>query len=317
VRPDATPATAWLGRTEGIRFSDGDLFADQASGGVLQFTTEGQPVQSFGSRRGGGPGELQGVDAFDVDGDVVAVLDRANLKAALFGRDAEVRAEFRVAPDYLAIVNLPDGLVGLVPGLDDSAVDVYDRSGELVRTLADASALPLRCARGDTCTAAESRCSGCMAAGLTGGGIAILNSEEAILVVIGPRGQVEARIDFPRDDPLVRGWAEADAPFTEQAQAEANARSGVGERTEILKSYFTWMDAVGDRLILSVVPSATEYRARGYELWVVEPRSGRYDRFGYPERGPGFFATGDGKRLVYAVDPREGSIFAAAVPEGP
>jgi hypothetical protein len=142
--------------------------------------------------------------------------------------------------------------------------------------------------------------------------IVLFNKDQAIITALTRDGKIAWRRDYQRDDPLLSSWVEADEPVRERMEREAASRAGSRvARTEVIKSYFLDVEASGDdHLTVAVVPSADEFRRRGYEVWRIDARDGTYRRYGYPRPGVGFLVAGQPNDRVLALEPGTGGVFS-------
>jgi hypothetical protein len=201
----------------------------------------------------------------------------------------------------------------LMPGQDGSALDVLSvADGEFTGTLGRWNALPLRCDDDESqCRLEAAACRGCEVV-TNRDQIVLLNTDQAILTALTVDGEIAWRRDYQRDDPLLSSWVEADEPIRERMEREEATRAPSGvARTEVLKSYFLDVESTGDdHLIVAVVPSADEFRRRGFEVWRIDARDGTYERYGYPRPGVGFLVAGHPADRLLALEPATGGLFS-------
>ncbi|MFW6090080.1 MAG: hypothetical protein ACODAB_10025, partial [Gemmatimonadota bacterium] len=276
---------------------------------VVEFTSDGTLVTTYGGSRGRGPEEIYRPTGFAFNDSVLAVLDVGNQKTLLYSRQGIFTGIVPSAAQYRDVAMLGEDLV-LVPGQDGALVDVASpaESDVALESMGDAADLPVRC-DGEDCPRLRSMCTGCQIAAAGDSSFVITNIEESIIAVFDRSGQLLQRMDFLVDDPVVRGWHEEDLPLIRQENEES------GGRTELLKTYFLSVQPVGEmRIGTAVAPSGPVVHESGYEYWLIDLDAGTVERYGLPRQRLGYRAVGDGP--VYALDMNDGGIYQLTMPSG-
>ena len=150
VRQDASEATAWLGRLRDLRHdpaSDHLLGVDIDDQLIVEFTTGGEFAGVFG-RYGEGPGELRNVEAFEVTGHHVVVLDRGNGKLVVFDRSTRwMVTEVPLNRGTLDLTMLDDTLVAVMPGPEGTLYERIGIDGRIAGAFGDGGFVGSSCGR--------------------------------------------------------------------------------------------------------------------------------------------------------------------------
>lgn len=312
VVPGLDSSNHWFGRVLELSrdTSAGTLLAlDPQTVRVVEFTTDGTLVTTYGGSRGRGPEEIYRVAGFAFNDSLLAILDVGNQKTLLYSRSGDFEGLVSAEAQYRDVAILGQDLL-LVPGQDGAVVDVASPASPDAETvsLGEGADLPVRCA-GDDCARLRSMCTGCQITAAGDSSFVITNIEESVVAVFDRSGQLRQRMDFLVDDPVIRGWHEEDLPLIQRENEES------GGRTELLKTYFLSVQPIGDlRVGTAVAPSGPVVHESGYEYWIIDLDAGTVERYSLPRQRLGYRTVGDGP--VYALNMDDGGIYQLTMPAG-
>ncbi len=140
IQPDTSETTAWLGRPTKLQHDPvtGHLLAlERDDQRIVEFTTEGRFLGSFGGR-GGGPGELRNLLAFEIGADHVTTLDVGNGKLVIFNRDTrEMVTEIRLQHSPRDITTIADTLLAVLPGPEGALFEFFHTDGRRLGSVGD------------------------------------------------------------------------------------------------------------------------------------------------------------------------------------
>lgn len=310
VVPGLDSTNNWFGRVLELSHDSatGNLLAlDPQRVRIVEFTTDGTLVTTYGGSRGRGPEDIYRPAGFAFNDSLLAILDVGNQKTLLYSRSGDFEGIVSAAAQYRDVAILGEELL-LVPGRDGALVDVAspaepDAPVESVGAGAD---LPVRC-EGVDCPQLRSMCTGCQVTAASDSSFVITNIEQSIVAVFDRSGELQQRMDFLVDDPVIRGWHQEDLPLIQRENEES------GGRTELLKTYFLSVQPIADsRLGTAVAPSGPVVHESGYEYWIIDLAAGTVERYGFPRQKLGYRAVGDGP--VYALDMEDGGIYRLLAP---
>lgn len=312
--PGLDEETSWFGLVQDLRFDTltGNLLALDAQGGrVVEFSSSGNLVTSYGGTKGQGPDEVSRLVDFAFNDSTLVLLDAGNTKTLIYSRTGEFRRSQPVGSGYRSVALHGNRLL-YVPGTagvaDARAVSAPD--GDQPRSLGSSSDLPIRCEGEEECASLRRVCTGCEVLSVNDSVFAIANLEQSMIATFTSDGERTKLVDLLRDDPVLREWQEQDRAFIEQANAES------GGRTVTLKTYFFGFEPLGGWGIASAVaPSGPMFRERGYEYWIIDLRTWARHRFTYPEKDLGLKVAGFDP--LYALNREDGGIYRLAMPDAP
>lgn len=312
IVPGLDEETSWFGTVQELAFDTltrNLLALDMQEGRVVEFSTGGNLVATYGGTKGRGPEEVSRLAGFAFNDSIVVLLDAGNTKTLIYSRAGEFRRILPALATYRDVALHGDQLL-FVPG-SDGLVDVrtLDAAGDgPIETLGDAADLPVRC-QGAECATLRRLCTGCEVIAVNDSLFAIANLEQSMIATFTSDGERLHLEDLILEDPVVRRWHEQDRELIEEANAES------GGRTITLKTYFFGFEPVGTwRIASAVVPSGQVFRDRGYEYWIIDLRTWEKRRLSFPEKELGLRAAGAGP--VYALNRANGGIYGLGIPPG-
>ncbi|WP_419936674.1 6-bladed beta-propeller [Candidatus Palauibacter sp.] len=149
VRQDTTEGTTWLQLPQRISYDSASshLFVlDWAEQSIMEFTTSGRFVGSFG-HKGEGPGELKNVQAYALGRHHLTALDMGGGKLEVFDRSSRAaQRTIRLQRLMLDITAIDDTIVAVLPGPDGALFELFNiTSGSSLGSFGDGGFLGTVC----------------------------------------------------------------------------------------------------------------------------------------------------------------------------
>jgi hypothetical protein len=290
--------------------------ADPGLPAVLEFAPDGRLKRSFGGRRGAGPGELRGVDDYAVSETAVAVLDQQNSKVLVTSRHGEATETVPLRAPYTGIAFTSEKQVLAVPSAHGGLWDVLDLDSGFVRAVGERASLPVRC---DTlspaaCDGLRDACPACRLTRMPDDLFLLTSGEASLLRIVDRAGVLIRTVDLLTEAFPTADWHRLDSPIVAAENRQRSSANGDRITMQSIKQYALGFQALPDgRIAMPVAPSFAAFREYGHEFWILDPMSGRLERYGYPARRTGYAAATDGQH-VFAVRLPAEALYRYSLP---